>query len=170
MLESANGKDEGATKPSNPKDIIGTRKAPLCVVPPVEVFITESSLEGALKYGRYNWRMCGVRASIYYAACKRHLLKWWNGQDRDPLTRVRHLSSALNCIVIMLDAEVFGMLEDDRPPCPDPDAYAKLIDQMEERVAHLKELFAEHKPYQYTIADTNADTKNPSAGAESQGS
>lgn len=157
LAEQANGKDDGATKPSNPKDIIGSRKIPLDIVPDtIAVLAAPAFLEGALKYGRYNWRICGVRASIYYSALKRHIKKWWNGQDEDPITRVHHLSNALACIAILLDAELYGKLEDDRPPCPDPDAMAKLIDEMEDRVKYLKALFAKENPRQYTIADTLA--------------
>lgn len=155
IQEQANGADSGVTKPSNPKDIVGSRKGPLELVPDtIEVMAVEAFLEGALKYGRYNWRICGVRASIYYAATKRHLKKWWNGQNADPLTRVGHLKSVLACVGIMLDAELYGMLEDDRPPCPDPDAFARMLDDMEVQVAHLKALFAKENPRQYTIKDT----------------
>jgi len=155
----ANGVDKGETKPSNPKDAFGSRKAPLDLVPDtVEAMAVEAFLEGALKYGRYNWRICGVRASIYYSALKRHLKKWWNGQDHDPKTRVQHLVSALGCIGIMLDAELYGKLVDDRPPCPDPDAMAEMIDALETRVAHLKELFKDEKAYQFTIADTRKES------------
>jgi len=82
IQEQANGADAGVTKTSNPKDIVGSRKAPIELVPDtIEVMAVEAFLEGALKYGRYNWRICGVRASIYYAATKRHLKKWWNCPD-----------------------------------------------------------------------------------------
>jgi hypothetical protein len=150
-----NAVDGCHTKPSNPKDIIGSRKLDLGLVPDtLVVFSAEGFLEGGLKYGRYNWRLAGVAASIYHAAIKRHLSKWWNGQDRDKVTRVRHLASIIACAGIMLDAELYGKLKDDRPPCPDQNALADLIDEAEARVAHLKELFKDHSPYQFTIADT----------------
>lgn len=143
------------TKLTNPKDHFGSAKIDLGLAPDtMEVMAAEAFLEGALKYGRYNWRVAGVRASIYYAALKRHMKKWWNGQDRDPKTGVHHLCNALACITILFDAEVYGKLEDDRPPCPDPDAMARLIDSMESSVSRLKEMFKDHKPKQYTIADT----------------
>jgi hypothetical protein len=143
------------TKPSNPKDIIGSAKLDLGLAPDtMEVMAAEAFLEGALKYGRYNWRIKGVRASTYHAALKRHIKKWWNGQNRDKKTNVHHLCNAMACIVIMYDAELYGKFEDDRPPCPNPDAMAELIDRMESQVAHLKSLFADHKPHQYTIKDT----------------
>jgi hypothetical protein len=150
-----NGVDGGHTKPSNPKDIIGSRKLDLGLVPDSLIAAAaEGFLEGALKYGRYNWRIAGVAVSIYCAAIRRHLSKYWNGQNRDKTTRVRHLASIICCAGIMLDAELYGKLKDDRPPCPDPDALADLIDEAEATVAHLKQLFKDHSPHQFTIADT----------------
>jgi hypothetical protein len=150
-----NGIDSGPTKPSNPKDVIGSRKLAIGLVPDTLIVHAAGALtEGALKYGRFNWRVAGVRASIYHDALKRHLAKWWNGQDQEPATRVHHLASIIACAGIMLDAELYGKLTDDRPPCPDPDAMARLIDQAEGLVAHLREVFKEHAPYQFTINDT----------------
>ncbi|HXS14474.1 MAG TPA: dATP/dGTP diphosphohydrolase domain-containing protein [Acidobacteriaceae bacterium] len=153
-------------KPSNPKDIVGSTKIDLGLVPDSLIaYISNAFLEGALKYGRYNWRVAGVRASIYHAALKRHLAKWWNGQDRDPQTRVHHLANALACIAIILDAEVYGKLNDDRPPVPDPDAMARLIDGQTVNVAFLKALFKSHNPHQYTIHDTRRPSKRRRQGA-----
>lgn len=143
------------TKPTNPKDVIGMGKAPVGLVPDTIVLCAvEAFLEGALKYGRYNWRIAGVRASIYNDAMERHRMKFWNGQNADVKTKVHHLKSVIACAGIMLDALQHGKLIDDRPPCEDPDAYAEWIDGLSDRVAELKELFKDHDPKQFTIADT----------------
>lgn len=143
------------TKPSNPKDAIGSAKLDMGLVPwTLMVCAARAFLEGALKYGRFNWRIAGVRAGIYHAACLRHIAKWWNGQNVDKKTRVHHLDNAIACLTIIRDAELYGKLTDDRPPCPDPDAMADLIDSMEADVSHLKEMFIGHSPKQFTIADT----------------
>lgn len=158
VIALGNGEDAGETKPSNsenPKDAVGGRKAPLSLVPwTLVVCASRAMLEGALKYGRFNWRMCGVRASIYLDALKRHIAKWENGQDADPKTLVHHLDSAIGCLTIMRDAMLYGKLTDDRPPCSDPDALAQLIDGEEAAGAHLRELFKDHAPHQFTIDDT----------------
>jgi hypothetical protein len=131
------------------------KKSPLSLVPwTLVVCAARALLEGALKYGRFNWRVAGVRASIYLDALKRHIAKWENGQDIDPKSKVHHLDNAIACLTIMRDAMLYGKLEDDRPPCPDPDAMARLIDGDEELVAHLKEEFKDHHPHQWTIKDT----------------
>lgn len=141
-------------KPTNPKDAIGSAKLPLELVPDTAVaYLATAFLEGALKYGRYNWRAAGVRSSIYAAALRRHEKKWWNGEDADPKTRVHHLASVMACCAILLDADTCGKLTDDRPPKTD---MGKLIDALEATSAHLRELFKDHTPKQYTIAD---DTK-----------
>lgn len=148
-------------KPSNPKDAFGSAKIDLGLVPDtLAICAARGFLEGALKYGRFNWRVAGVRSSIYRAALNRHVAKWWNGQDHDQKTRVHHLDNAIACLGILRDAELYGMLDDDRPPCPDPDAMAKFIDGAEVDVAFLKALFKDHHPYQYTIGDTR-DARRP---------
>lgn len=144
------------TKLTNPKDHFGSQKIDLGLVPwTLMVCAATAFLEGALKYGRFNWRIAGVRSSIYHAALLRHVAKWWNGQNHDAATRVHHLDNAIACLTILRDAELYGKLTDDRPPCPDPDAMARLIDGSSETVGHLKRLFAEHDPKQYTIADSD---------------
>lgn len=146
---------EDASKPANPKDIIGSKKLDVGNVPDSLVIGAAAALlEGALKYGRFSWRQAGVIASIYHAACRRHLTKWWNGQDYDKATRVHHLDSAIASLAILRDAELYNKLTDDRPPCPDPDAMAELVDAAERNIAHLREMFKDANPYQYSIKDT----------------
>ncbi len=104
-------------KSTNPKDRIATDKLPLDLVPDtISAFAALAFAEGAAKYGAYNWRVAGVRASIYRAALDRHLKSWWNGENEDPFTGVPHLASIIACAGILLDAEIAGKLTDDRPP------------------------------------------------------
>jgi hypothetical protein len=136
-------------KPSNPKDSIGAKKAMVGLVPDIpDEYL--AFLEGALKYGRFNWRAAGVRVSIYHDAIRRHLSKFWNGEDADKKTRVKHLLSIIACCKIMLDAERCGKLEDDRPPKVDMEPG---FDESDEVAAHLKELFKDYNPKQWTIND-----------------
>lgn len=141
-----------AKKLSNPKDDIGDTRAPLHLIP--ETALIQESLaflEGALKYGAHNWRAAGVRTSVYMAACMRHLFKYWNGEDEDPLTRIHHLGNARACLGIILDAQAVGKLTDDRPPA-NP-GMIEAMKECEETVAHLKELFKDHHPKHWTIND-----------------
>lgn len=149
----ANGADSGATKPSNPKEAIGDRKLPLELVPASAlVGMSFAFLEGALKYGRFNWRVAGVRASTYKSAVGRHLEKWWNGENEDPESQIHHLDNAMACLAIMRDAMLAGKFNDDRPP-RNP-GLIREINDAPKLVAHLKELFKDHAPKQWTIADS----------------
>ena len=73
------------TKQTNPKDALGIKKAPISTVPANVILETGLALlEGARKYGRHNYRIMGVRASVYYdAVVGRHLAQWWEGEDID---------------------------------------------------------------------------------------
>ena len=159
---AANGADAGATKPSvvNLKDKIGSRKIDLGLVPDSAIAgMAIAFTEGAVKYGRFNWRIAGVSARIYHAACRRHLAKWWAGQDEDTATTVHHIDNAMACLAILRDAALYGKLTDDRPPAPHENAMAEMIDAAEKKQAWLVELFKEHAPKQYSIADTRADSQ-----------
>lgn len=105
------------TKETNPKDIVGTRKAPMSTVSaPVMAEVGVAMLEGALKYGRHNYRAVGVRASVYYDATMRHLMQWWEGEDIDPDSQMSHITKAITSLVVLRDAMIRGKVEDDRPP------------------------------------------------------
>lgn len=105
------------SKASNPKQAFGDKKAPLsCVSSPVMYELGLAMLEGALKYGRHNYRAVGVRYSTYYDAVLRHLTAWWEGQDIDPDSGVHHLIKAMACINVVRDSMIFGNATDDRPP------------------------------------------------------
>lgn len=105
------------SKATNPKDAVGTGKVPFSTVPARPLAeIGLAMLEGARKYGRHNYRVAGVRASVYYDAALRHLTAWWEGQDIDPDSGLPHVVKAMACLVVLRDAELNLMLTDDRPP------------------------------------------------------
>lgn len=139
-------------KPTNPKDLIGSNKLPLGLVPATSIaYQSLGHLEGNLKYGLVNWREMGVRSSIYVDAAMRHLfLKWYHGGEWcDPDTRVPHLGSALACIGIIIDAYECGKLIDDRPrPVP---AIEDSAHRLERVVAHLRGIHADKTPVHFTI-------------------
>lgn len=143
------------TKDTNPKDAIGSTKLDMGLVPDTAVAsMALAFTEGALKYGRYNWRVAGVRSSIYHAAARRHMAKWWNGENCDPTTGVPHLASIMACCAILLDAASMGKLADDRPPSNLGVPVA--IDYSALTVEALMRTFQEHHPHQYTIADDDS--------------
>ena len=160
---------------TNPKDLVAQMKLDLSVVPEtLEIDIALAFLEGALKYGRFNWRMKPVKMSVYVAALKRHLNKLIAGEDCDQATGVKHLSYLMCCAAIMNDAAHYGTLIDDRPPrgrvkTLTVNPISAYIDDAQQTVAHLKQMFASHTPHQYTIADIfGEDPDRPGLGASAQ--
>lgn len=114
-------------KPSNPKDSVGIKKVPLSTVPAeVLMEVGLAMLEGSLKYGRHNYREAGVRASVYYDALQRHIMSWWEGQDKDPDSNLSHITKAIACLVVLRDSMIKGNWTDDRPPQVDPNFVAEL--------------------------------------------
>ena len=100
----------------NPKDLIGARKCPLELVPPVSlIYQAEAMRQGAEKYGSYNWRKKKVRAMIYVGAALRHLLAYVDGENQATDSGISHIAHALACLGILADATEGGFLYDDRP-------------------------------------------------------
>lgn len=130
-----------SNKPTNPKDAVGVAKAPLSTVPAnVLAEVGVAMLEGALKYGRHNYRQAGVRASVYYDALMRHIMAWWEGEDIDPDSGLPHIVKAIATLVVLRDADSREMLEDDRPPRTEPfyPALNQLVELLKERYGHLE--------------------------------
>jgi hypothetical protein len=104
-----------ATTP-NPKDLVGATKVSITKFPPVALLHAAHALmDGAEKYGPFNWRDQPIQASIYVDACERHLLAWFDGEECASDSGVHHLGHAIGCIGILLDAQETGNLIDDRP-------------------------------------------------------
>jgi hypothetical protein len=127
-------------KPSNPKDALGIRKVPFSTISmPVLAELGVAMLEGALKYGRHNYRAIGVRGSVYFDAnVARHQALWWEGEDEDPDTcevttedtgvkngqgqfvipgtGLHHLTKAIAGLCVLRDAMIQNKFIDDRPP------------------------------------------------------
>lgn len=99
-------------------------------------------LEGALKYGRHNYRIAGVRASVYYDATKRHLDAWWEGEDLDPKSRINHITKAISSLTVLRDAMLRGNWVDDRPP-RSSDSW---LEELNEKAAALIDAYPDPAP------------------------
>lgn len=105
-------------KSTNPKDSIGIRK-PRCyhvLSGHVQRLVSLAMMEGAMKYGSHNYRVAGVRASVYYDATLEHLDSYWEGETTDPDSGLPHVIKAIASLYVLADAIVQGKCEDDRPP------------------------------------------------------
>ena len=104
-----------ATTP-NPKDLFGEKKVSISKLPFVSILhASHAMMNGARKYGAYNWRDKPVKAHIYYDAAVRHLGAWFEGEETADDSGVHHLGHAMACCAILLDAQENGNLIDDRP-------------------------------------------------------
>jgi hypothetical protein len=138
-------------KPTNPKDAVGIRKLAFSVLPwQVLCRVALAMTEGALKYGRHNYREAGVRASVYFdAVVGRHMTDWWEGTDIDPDSGLHHIDKAIAGLMVMRDSMLQGNFEDDRPP------RAKGVDMaaFNSMASALMDQHKDKAPKHYTIAD-----------------
>lgn len=147
------GVAEEVQKPTNPKDTVGIKKAPLSTVSaPVLAELGVAMMEGALKYGRHNYRGVGVRSSVYYDATIRHLFSWWEGEDIDPDSGMSHITKAIASLTVLRDAMIQDKLEDDRPP-----RSSNFYRELNERAAALLERYGDVNPHHYTLKDGGHD-------------
>lgn len=135
-------------KPTNPKDAVGIRKPRFYsgMSGHVERLVGIGMLEGAMKYGRHNYRPAAVRSSVYYDATREHLACFWEGEDVDPDSGLPHLIKAICSLFVIADAYITGNMVDDRPPrTVNPralaDQYQPLIDKLFERYPDPKEAY-----------------------------
>ena len=108
----------------NPKTRMGAKKPDLSVIPPAALLhLATAMMNGAEKYGPFNWRDEPVSARVYVAAAMRHLASYLDGEDYSADTveagaPVHHLAHVKACCSIILDATECGTLIDNRPKVP----------------------------------------------------
>lgn len=100
---------------------MGAKKPDISVVPPSAILhMASAMMDGAEKYGPFNWREIPVSARPYLAAAVRHILAFLDGEDfssdtTEKGTPVHHLAHAMANCGIVLDAQSLGTLNDNRP-------------------------------------------------------
>lgn len=138
-------------KDTNPKDAAATSKVPLWLLSPIaKAHWAVAQYVGLTKYGAWNWRAVGVRASVYLAAMQRHFDRYLSGEDYDE-EGVHNLGAIMACAAIILDAWIAGKLIDDRPPRVDVVPVHKHIEGV---IAAVHARYADKAPRHYTIADS----------------
>lgn len=141
-----------SSKDTNPKDAIGDTKIPLWLLSPIAKACWALAMySGMTKYGAWNFRCAGVRASVYLSAAQRHLDAYLSGEETDPVDGTHHLGNLMACAAILLDAKAAGKLTDDRPPSV---GVRPTYAEQEALIAKLKKQYEDKKPRHYTIADT----------------
>ena len=145
----------------NLKDRIGTTKIPMHMFPVSAIALGSiGMLNGALKYGRNNFRAEPIKASIYVAAALRHLHAWFEGEEVDPDDGVPHLGAALANLAILADAQAQGTLVDDRN-FGDPARHRQFMQALTPLVARLTQQHACQTPEHYTLQSPTARPDSP---------
>lgn len=70
--------------------------------------------------GAYNWRVRKVKASDQIGGALRHIERFKEGQDFDPVSLAHELGHAIARLNILIDAQANGTLIDDRVPVRTP--------------------------------------------------
>jgi len=100
----------------NPKDRIGASKVDFSLIPTAaKVELALALMDGATKYGAYNWRVEPIQARTYISAAERHLEDFKESEDFDPVSLCHHLGHLMACAAILIDAIQQSTLVDDRP-------------------------------------------------------
>ena len=144
-------------KQSNPKDLLGVRKAPAsCISQLVLAEAGVAMLEGAAKYGRFNYRAVGVLSSVYFDAARRHILAWWEGQDIDPDSGIHHLTKAITSLAVLRDAQIMHMETDDRPPALPPEELIAFLANLDKISGEILDRHKDKNPHHFTQAERKA--------------
>lgn len=132
----------------NPKDLLGAKKPDTTKIPTVAQYHEAlAMMDGAGKYGPFNWRDNKVQASIYIAAAKRHLDLWFEGEEEAEDSGCHHLGHARACLGILLDALETGNLIDDRPVAANGSSRG-VLDRVMKRVASkIPAMHERHKQF-----------------------
>lgn len=157
-----------SSKDTNPKDAVGIKKWRQFTTVPLTVLaeIGVGMLEGARKYGRHNYRVAGVRSSVYVDASIGHIVQYWEGEDIDQDSGLSHITKAICSLVVLRDAMIQDMLTDDRPPKANLGALRsdlqKAVDEIFDRYPEPKAAFTDDVQEKFTFQSLAV---NPAATA-----
>ena len=152
ILFPPKGVPTAALKDTNPKDSAGGKKVPLWLLSPLaKAEWAQAQFVGQVKYGAWNWRVAGTRASVYLSAMERHMDAYKSGEDLDPTDGTSHFGNIMACAAIMIDSIASGKLIDDRPPSI---SLRPTYKRVEEGMVVTRVKYGSLNPKHYTIADT----------------
>lgn len=78
------------------------------IPPEVEQSLAEILTYGAKKYKDRNWEK-GIKYGRVYAALRRHLLAWTEGEENDQESGLPHIKHALCCLAFLVTYEARNM-------------------------------------------------------------
>ncbi len=149
--------EQPGVKASNPKDAAATTRIPLWLLSPIaKAHWSLAQFAGTVKYGAWNWRVAGVRSSVYLSAMQRHIDAYVSGEEHDPIDGTHHLGNVMACAAILLDAQAAGKLTDDRPPRV---GIRPLYKALEALAGRLIEQYRDRSPRHFTVDDGPTDAE-----------
>jgi hypothetical protein len=100
----------------NPKDLAASDRVDISLLPTSGIIHgAHACMDGARKYGPYNWRDEPIRVMGYLSATMRHIQAFIDGEDTAPDSKCHHLGHAIATCAILLDAFENESVIDDRP-------------------------------------------------------
>lgn len=145
-------------KPANPKKAYGDKKPALAQFPlSAHIEAAMAFMDGNLKYGFRNWREDPVEALTYIEAAMRHLRLFEEGEDYARDTKVKNLGAVIACCAILIDAELYGTMIDNRNHNPKA---CDLLHEREALVTALQEMDKERKRV-VNAPDSRFNVRNP---------
>jgi hypothetical protein len=129
----------------NPKAAFGAKKPGAGNVSQLVMMeVAVGMLEGAMKYGRHNYRDNeGISAQTYYDATRRHLDTWYEGENIDPDSNLSHITKAIASLTVLRDAMLTGHFIDDRPPMMD--GFTEFKEGLEKQIEKLNKKYPKPK-------------------------
>lgn len=150
-IESKPKFGDGIYKDGNPKTQFGAVKPGTYYTPPYPLYeYSLAHMQGALKYGHYNWRNDPISISTYIDAAKRHIDLYVAGQKDASDTGIHNLAHGMCCLSIIMDAELHGTLIDDRHTMiqytnnATGEILEGYMERTKDRVTRIKEEWAGH--------------------------
>jgi hypothetical protein len=152
ICQGITGKEKDVVE--NPKDAIGSNKIPIHLFPQAASYMGSlGMLDGALKYGRNNFRAAAIRYTVYLDAIKRHADALLECEDDDPESGLHHLCHILAGAGIVADAMANNCLIDDRNYVPEKGVWRKFVASLTPHVTRLREKHKDKSPRHWSVVD-----------------
>ncbi len=141
-----------SSKLTNPKDMVGVRKAPISTVS------TTALAEAAHAMAHLkHLRKAPVQASEAYDCAMSALLGWWEGAENFPLPQIHAIPTAMGALILLRHALFLassgqpGLYEDDRPR---QGTFVPFYPQLNDLAGKVIDTHADKSPRHFTITDS----------------
>lgn len=141
ITAAGEGPRPGRGPESDPKGAAGRRKPTFQNLSPSSLILMgEVMRQGGVKYGPYNWAEERMKASTYYDAIERHLMRWWLGETIDLESGVDAMAHIMSSAMILMEQMLNERLIDDRPKQLSIETWKKAVEMAKAARAKFAEL------------------------------